>query len=775
MAEVKSKSDDSNPNEKDLCILIVDDEEDFALSLKELLTSQGYSVCVTNSKAEALETLQENCCDMALIDIRLGRENGTELIPIFRELNPEILCIMMTAYADTDSAIGALHQGASDYLRKPIEPEHLFALIRRAHRQIELERKSARAEAALKQSETRYRRLIEESQDGILICDKQGHIESANPSICNMLGKKAEELEGSSIHDIHHSKAQAEAERQFAMALQNQGSQFESVLVRNNGETFAVEISYSPIEVEDGLVMGIIRDISARKETEFHLARLAKAVEQAAEDIILTDSEGQIQYVNPAFEQITGYPLAEVIGKNPRLLQSGIHPPAFYESMWDKLTQGDVWTGVVVNRTKDGSLVEEEANIAPIYGNDHQVMGYVSVKRDVSQQRKLETQLRQAQKLEAIGTLAGGIAHDFNNILQAILGYADLVINAAEEDSTIAQCGSHIRQAGMRAAELVGQILTFSRQKEHERHPLMVQIILKEAIKFLRGTLPSTIEIRQDIQKETPCANVDATQIHQVIMNLCTNAFQAMRETGGVLSVSLRTTDIDADEAKMHMNVQPGEYLVLSVEDNGPGMSPEVQERIFEPFFTTREAGEGTGMGLATVHGIVQGHEGFINVSSTLGKGSRFEVYLPATKEAAAAPRETLPEAQLPRGKEHILFVDDEVTIVELAGTHLRRLGYTVTACTNSIEALTRFQENPDQYDIVITDMTMPNLTGIELAQAIKFIRKDTPIILCSGFSQQLEKQETESAGVSKCLAKPVSAGTLAREIRQVFADKKEK
>ncbi|MBW1740158.1 MAG: response regulator [Deltaproteobacteria bacterium] len=390
-------------------------------------------------------------------------------------------------------------------------------------------------------------------------------------------------------------------------------------------------------------------------------------------------------------------------------------------------------------------------------------------KRAEEAKAKLQAQLQQAQKMEAMGTLAGGIAHDFNNILFAILGFAEMTRDDMPEGSLARANLEEVITAAKRARDLVQQMLTFSRQVDQERKPLQIHLIVKEVLKLLRASLPTTIEIRQNIQSQSSTILADPTQIHQVMMNLCTNAYYAMRERGGVLEVSLSEIDVDLDAEALpqHLDMKPGPYVKLTVSDTGPGMEPAVLERIFDPYFTTKGLGEGTGMGLAVVHGIVKGHGGGITVHSKLGQGTTFHVYLPRF-ESAVAPEARTAEP-IPKGKEHILFVDDEEQLVRMAHQALKRLGYEVTVRTSSVEALEAFRAQPDKFDIVITDQTMPNMTGIGLAKELLRIRPDIPIILCTGFSEAITPERAKAMGIREFIMKPIVTSDIAKSIRRVL------
>lgn len=386
--------------------------------------------------------------------------------------------------------------------------------------------------------------------------------------------------------------------------------------------------------------------------------------------------------------------------------------------------------------------------------------------RAEEERKKLETQLHQAHKMEAIGTLAGGIAHDFNNVLYSIIGYTELTMDDVPEGSLAQKNLKEVLKGAMRAKDMVRQILAFSRKDDIQKKPVKIQPVVKEALKLLRSSIPATIEIRQSIDEDCGPVLAASTQIHQVVMNLATNAYQAMREKGGLLELTLMEEEIGSDDSGP--DLYPGTYLKLSVSDTGHGMNSVVMKKIFDPYFSTKGPGEGTGMGLAVVHGIVKSHGGDITVFSKLGEGTTFHVYLPLIKTRLVEPK-TVPPGPAPTGTEHILFVDDEEPIVRMMQQILERLGYHVTSRTSSVEALEAFKAKPDEYDLVITDMTMPNMTGIELASGLKEIRSDIPIIMCTGFSETIDEDKAKNMGILAYIMKPFLIDEIAKTIRKVF------
>lgn len=491
------------------------------------------------------------------------------------------------------------------------------------------------------------------------------------------------------------------------------------------------------------------------QETEEKFRSMMESMKDA---VYLCSSEFRIEYMNPGMISRVGHDASgELCHK------------AIYDS-----DEKCAWC--VFDRIQEGEHVEYElanpkdnryysiAN-SPIHHSGKSI-SKLTIARDITESKEIEAQLYQARKMGSIGTLAGGIAHDFNNILSGIIGYTELALDSVERESQLYNNLQEVFRAGNRARDLVKQILTFSRQTVQDLKPVQARHIINEALKFLRASLPTSTEIRRNTQSDA-LVLADPTQIHQIIMNLCTNANHAMQEKGGVLEIKLEEVELGADFTAFHPDMKPGTYLNLTVSDTGKGMPPDVLERIFDPFFTTKETGEGTGMGLSVVHGIIRSYGGAITAYSKPGQGSTFKVYLPiieTSKEALAGPEESIPT-----GSERILFVDDESVLVNMGKQIFESLGYDVATRTSSIEALELFKNQPDRFDMVITDMTMPNMTGEDLAQELMRIKPNIPIILCTGFSAKIDDQKANSQGIRALVLKPIVKREIATTVRKVL------
>ncbi len=477
--------------------------------------------------------------------------------------------------------------------------------------------------------------------------------------------------------------------------------------------------------------------------------------------------------VNKKALELFGYDRDTLIGMN--VFDLYIDSPDGLEKA--KQVAGDFRKGGPVRdvemrmKHRAGHSVWVSHSVEPIRDSDGNIIEIRFSLLDVTRRKELEAQLIRAQKMESIGTLAGGIAHDFNNILSCIIGYSEIALfDQLSEGSPARRSIEQVVKAGDRARDIVKQILTFSRQTELEPKPLKISLIVKEALKLLRASIPSTIEIREDIQTDAGCVLADPSQIHQVIMNLCTNAGYAMRMSGGILEMYLSEVNLGHEDL-YPLELTPGRYLKLTIKDTGPGIDRKIIGNIFDPYFTTKPKEDGTGLGLSVVLGIVHDLNGTIDVKSEPGQGTTFEVFLPEV-EVEPAP-ETLDYAPIPTGTERILFVDDEAHMVDSSTRTLQSLGYTVTARSSGTESLDLFRARPDDFDLVITDQTMPGLTGDKLARAILRIRPDMPIILCTGFSEIISKEEAAEIGIRAFVMKPVIRKDLARTIRRVIESAK--
>jgi PAS domain S-box-containing protein len=634
-----------------------------------------------------------------------------------------------------------------------------------------------RAEDAL----VRFAALVESSEDAIIGTTLEGSITSWNPGAERLYGYTAAEVLGRSMAllippDLSDDFPQILARIRRGERL----AHADTVRLRKDGIRLHISLSVSPIVDTAGQLVGasaIARDITERIRAALALQQqrdwLDVTLASIGDAVIATDGQGVITLLNPIAERLTGWPAAEALGRPLgevfQVRDRDTHTPAD-DPVAHVLREGITVSlaAPTVLRTRQGHEIAIAASAAPIRMLGDGLAGAVLVFRDITERVQMEEHLRQAHHLQALGTLAGGIAHDFNNVLAVIMGYTELAVMTLPPSGPTHAALHDALAAAHRAKALVQQILVFSRQQPAGRAPLALASLLQEAVTFLRASLPTTIELHLHLTDTAGPVLADATQIHQVVMNLCTNAGYAMRETGGRLEIHLDGVEVDPTVAAPHPALTPGPYVRVTLRDTGPGMPPEVLARIFEPYFTTKALGEGSGMGLAVVHGIVASHGGAVTVQSAPGQGATFMVYLPRLAQDVAVPP-TPAQIPLPRGHERILLVDDEARVAEMGQRLLTHLGYTVVAYTSSREALDAFRAAPERFDLLITDHTMPEMTGAVLARAVRQIRPELPLILCTGFSETMTAEHAHGLGIDAYLMKPWESRVLAQTLRRVF------
>ena len=637
------------------------------------------------------------------------------------------------------------------------------------------ERKEMELELILRERE--YRTLVESFPDFIVRYDLDLRRTYVSPA-----WEKASGLSAAEVIDVPHTDipgvpvpAVDEYEQKIRQVMQTGVSQaLEFTWVNAAGVKLFLDYTIVPEYDRHGKIAGVLsvgRDISDRKRAEAALreseTKYRSMMEAFADPLYICSPDFTVEYMNPAMIRRTG---RDGTGERCFYAMYGLETRCEW-CVFDKVLLGEK---VEMNVKSPRDQRNYRITHMPVRNPDGTI-SKMTIFRDItdylqaiSEKEKAQAQLMQAQKMESIGNLAGGIAHDFNNLLSSIIGFTELAIDEVQEGTTLEDSLQEIYSAGRRAKELVKQILAFARQSEEKRTPLQPAIIVKEVLKFIRSTIPVTIEIRQKIESNSLVLG-NVTQIHQVLMNLCTNAAHAMEDSGGVLEVILKDVVVDKGASLNIIGLVPGDYIGITVSDTGVGIAPEIIGSIFDPYFTTKGSGEGTGMGLAMVHGIVESYGGKITVDSRLGNGTAFSLYLPIT--AKRTPSGTRPHEHLPSGKERILFVDDELTIAKMGGKILERLGYSVTARTSSIEALELFRAKPGAFDLVITDMTMPNLSGDRLAAELMKIRPDIPIILCTGYSKKISDETAFDIGIKAFAYKPMVRADLAKIVRKVLDD----
>ena len=631
-----------------------------------------------------------------------------------------------------------------------------------------------RAEEELKRAEEMYRNIFENAVLGIFQSTPKGRFLSANTALAKMHGYESAAELISATANVTHDRYVNPADRdRFRRIIGKQGTvtSFEAAFRRKDGSTVWLSLNARAVRDPNGQVEyyeGTVHDITdsrrAKEALEESEERYRTAIEHSSDGVAIVKGESHI-YVNRRFLDMFGYKdLAEFRDRGP---YASVHPDDRERIMrinQERQTEKPVPSQYEFKgMRKDGTANYVEVSATRFfYQGEPATLAYL---RDITDRKQLEFQLRQSQKMEAIGTLAGGVAHDFNNILAGIIGFTELVRDDIPPEGTEYYRLGLVLKAAHRGRDLVKQILAFSRKVEYDQKPVALSGIVEEGLKLLRPLLPATIEIQWNGAAGDDTILADSAQLHQVLMNLCTNSAQAMGKKGGVLEISVSGDHFRKDSLPPGM--KPGEYVILTLRDTGPGIKPEVLERIFDPFFTTKVKGEGTGLGLSVVHGIVRSHGGSIRVESELGNGSIFSIFLPKIRKSSilAAGEELAAQG----GKECILFVDDEDILVELNNARLTQLGYEVVATTSSTEALTLFKKEPDRYHLVITDYTMPDMTGVDLARKLLKVRGDIPIILCTGYNEKISPDKARRVGIREFLLKPQSKGELDLTIRRVL------
>ncbi|MFO7599521.1 MAG: PAS domain S-box protein [Candidatus Desulfacyla sp.] len=618
-------------------------------------------------------------------------------------------------------------------------------------------------------------------------CDWDGWIGPDNrhryiSSGCQLVtGYGAEELMKNSawVSDMIHATDREQFVRHLKEDLKSEKAfQQELRIIRKDGEIRWIRHICEPVYGPNGEWLGrrySNRDISNRKFSENALMESEEKyrnIVESSNDGICIIQDDVIRFANKRLADMMGVSREELL-ENP--FSNYVHQDALagalksYQRVVPEDREDQRYETVLSG--KNGVSLDVELSISSTFHEDRQaalmmVRDITGLKQIEKEKRELEEILQQAQRMEAIGTLAGGIAHEFNNILWIISANTEYALEILKDGSDITNNLKRIERACARASGLVGQILSFSRQRQQDPKPLDMRAIVKETLKFMRASLPTTIEIHTEIAGDPGLVMADPTQLHQVLTNLCTNAFYAMREAGGVLEVSLDAMDAK-ETSSFPLGMAPGRYARLRVKDTGIGMEPEVLKRVFEPFFTTKQPGQGAGLGLSVVYGIVESYHGAVTVDSRPGEGSVFEVFLPVIEDRSGTESRRI--RPIPTGKEEILFVDDEKEIADITGEVLESLGYRVHVETNPAEALKVFEERPDEFGLVITDMTMPGMTGEVLARKLISIRSDIPIIICTGYGEVIGKGRAREMGVREILMKPASIGTVAEAIRKVL------
>jgi PAS domain S-box-containing protein len=627
-----------------------------------------------------------------------------------------------------------------------------------------------RQQLELRQSLSMLQAALDSSGDGILVVDRLGRIAGFSSLFAQLWHLPKSILDsGDSQQVLNCVGTQLKAPLAFEAKVQEMRTHPEAestdVLECEDGRVF--ECFSRPQQI-DGRPAGRVwsfRDVTSRKQGEDEIRRLSRAVEQSPASVIITDPTGKIEYVNRKCCELTGYRREELLGMNPRVLKSGEMPSEVYQELWKTILAGGEWHGEFHNRKKDGEFYWENASISAIRDETGRVTHFLSVKEDITKQKLLEEQLRQAQKMEAVGQLAGGVAHGFNNILTSTLMQLGLLLDDPKLPEGMIIPLKQLESEAQRAADLARQLLTFSRRQVIQRKPADLNKVLAGLGKTLQQLMGEPITIEFAGGNVPLWIEADVRMIEQVVTNLCVNARDAMLPAGGHLTIDAKLIELNAEDAKANPEARPGLFVCLSVTDTGRGMDERTLKHTFEPFFTTKEVGKGLGLGLAMVYGIAKQHEGWVEATSQVRHGSVFRVFLPALITAAPARSETV-TGKSPEGKELILLVEDEQAVREMVALGLQLFGYRVLEAANGHEALKIWEKQAREIDLLFTDMRMPGMTGMELYERLRRARTDLKAVLSSGYSEEILRLDKITDQGITFLPKPYNIKTLAVTVR---------
>ncbi len=764
-----SLADESSP----LAILLLEDSPRDAELVRARLARSGLAARVdwaaTRQEFEAF--LRAGAYDVVLADYNLPAFEGPAALHLAEALCPGAPFICVSGAIGEETVVELLKLGASDYVSK----ERLEGLARTIRRALEgrFERQQRlQAEAALHESEERFRLAFENAHAGICLVDLEGRILRSNRAMSEMMGYPG--LEGLTVDDIAHpeDKGKTLDFMRRATAGDLEHSVFEKRYLHRDGRLLWGQVSSALVRDGQGAPRNFVshvQDITARRKAEEALRVESAALDATANAVVITNREGRIEWVNPAFSTMTGFSSQEAVGQTPgHLVGTGSHPPGFFEELWRTILAGEVWRGEFVNRRKDGAQFCQETTITPVRGAAGEIAHFVAVEADVTERRRLEEELTQARKLDAIGRLAGGVAHDFNNTLAVVLGFAERGLARLQPGAPVRRDLEEIVRAVERSAHLTHQLLAFARKQV----VLPVVLDLNDAIRRLEEALPRLIGEDIDLAFELSPGlwpvRLDASQLDQVLINLAANARDAIP---GVGRITFRTANValDAERVRAHLGAEPGEYVLLAVADSGQGMTEETLARIFEPYFTTKPAGKGTGLGLAIVYGIVRQAGGVIDVRSSPGSGTTFEIRWP--RFSGAEERATAAVAKAPTaGAETVLVVEDDPGLLEVVRDNLESLGYSVLSAGTPGQAEELCARHPGTIHVLLSDVVMPHMNGRDLQSRLRRLRPDLRVVFMSGYTADVLGGRGFVEPECPFIQKPFTAEALGAKIREALA-----
>jgi PAS domain S-box-containing protein len=753
-----------------LRILIVDDSpDDAALIVRQLQREFSPSYERVETAEQMQEALDKGGWHIVISDYVMPRFSGLAALQLLHARGVDLPFIMVSGQMGEDVAVEAMRAGAHDFLIKD-KLSRLIPAIKRELNEAVVRRERRMAEDALSATEARFQSLVEQSLVGIFML-QEDIFTYVNPKFGQIFGYRPEELiESRTLLDLVTRDDQIRVITQFLRPLKEESQSLHFFFQgrRCDGATINLEVNGTRTQLNGSpAVIGTLLDITERKRAEAELSKLWRAVEQSPVSVVITDLLGKIEYVNPKFVEVSGYSEDELVGQNSNILSSGTMSREFYQNLWQTISSGREWHGELHNKKKSGQLFWESASISAVKNPEGRITHFVGVKEDVTERKLAIDQLRQVQKMEAVGQLAGGIAHDFNNLLTVINGYSTLLIRGLESGSPMRKEAEQILRAGERAADLTRQLLSFSRRQILEPKVLDINRLVKSVEKMLRRLIGEHIGLETRLAVDLGLIKIDPGQFEQIVMNLVVNARDAS-ETGGMITIETENCELEGAFSLLHPGSVAGSYVRISVSDRGQGMTEEVKQRLFEPFFTTKEMGRGTGLGLATVYGIVKQSGGYIEVISRPGAGARFNIYLPRVFQPAEALLRQPVDEQL-EGSQTILVVEDEPGVLNLVVHTLRKRGFKVLETTEPEHGVKLFEEHQNEIDMLLTDVVMPFMSGPTLAELLLRKKPQLKVLYMSGHTDnRLSLQNILEKGVH-FLPKPFASDALIKKVRETL------
>ena len=742
-------------------LLYVDDERANLVAFRALLRDT-YDVLIAENADEAFRLLDNHDIPLIVSDQRMPGMTGTELLEKVAAEFPNTARMILTGYSDIDAVISAINRSRIYYyFKKPWNETEVRLTLANALESVTMRRQFI-------ESERRFRSTFEQAGLGIAHLELEGLVLRANLQLQDFLGVAEAELVGKPLKEWF---TQFDPVELLAMSGGLGGSVVrEASVVTPHGERWSRLTSSVSLDGKGrpDYLIALVDDLTERRQSEEQLLKLSHAVEQSPLSIIITDIDGDIEFVNPKFMEVSGYQAHEVIGRKASVMKSCQTPNAIYKQLWASITSGSIWSGDLLNRKKNGDLFWERVTISPVRNKQGIITHYLAMNEDITERNKLEEQLRQSQKMEAVGQLAGGIAHDFNNILTVIMGFGHLLkIDQTLNPRQIEKI-DQIIQASERAAKLTQGLLAFSRKQTLNPQNVNLNDIVQHVQRFLVRIIGEDIQLKTGFTHDPIKVYVDSSQIEQVLINLATNARDAMPE-GGRLNIEAELQTLDSSFNQAHGYGRPGQYAVVTVSDSGCGMDEETREKIFEPFFTTKEVGKGTGLGMAIVYGIVKHHNGFVTVYSEPGEGTVFRLYIPAIDSELENWEEITLDAAPKGGTETILVAEDEPAVRMLVETILKENGYTVIMAEDGQDCIEKFLANRDRVSLILMDLIMPKRSGQEAYKEIRRFQPGVKVLYSSGYTADFIKNREAGEENMEMVAKPVRPWELLRKVREML------